>query len=132
MTIDELMIGWQGVSTYFCHDGVPYQKKIPRNPLSIGVEMKAIASCELDKQRKKPFSKEYGEVTAVCLRSMIIFFVEAHTLYADSAFSSVKTLLALAEDPLHGCRQIHNTNSEYCCKYPMPPRVGEPFPLHRQ
>jgi hypothetical protein len=88
---------------------MPHVTKIPRKPEGVGAEIKALASggemgviIGLDlmegqeHQRQKPFWDEFGEGTAVCLRLMTPYFRRGHILHADSAFSSVKTLCALA------------------------------------
>ena len=107
LTVDEVMSAWKGLSTTFDASGIPHQTKIARKPEGTGAEMKSVA-CALslvilqleamegkDANRAKQWTEEFGEGAAICLRLCQRWAGSARIVIADSAFSSVKTLIAL-------------------------------------
>ena len=107
-------------------EGMPHKAKIARKPEGVGAEMKTLACggetgiiLKLDMMegreanRRKDFSQEYGEGTAVTLRLTKEYYGTGRVVHADSAFSSVKTLLALRERALFFMGMIKTAHKEY-------------------
>ena len=96
----------------------------PKLPEGVGAEMKALACGETgiilkldmmegrEANRRKDFSQEYGEGTAVTLRLTKEYYGTGRVVHADSAFSSVKTLLALRERGLFFMCMIKTAHKE--------------------
>ena len=63
--------------------------------------------------RRKDFSLEYGEGTAVILRLKKEYYGTGRVVHADSAFSSVKTLLAFRESGLFLMGMKKTAHKEY-------------------
>ena len=107
LTVDEIMSAWKELSTLFDSNGLPHQTKIARKPEGVGAEMKSVACAESllilrvdvmegkERNRLKQWSQEYGEGTAVVLRLCAPWAGTGRIVIADSAFSSVKTLIAV-------------------------------------
>ena len=107
LTVDEIMSAWKGLSSLFDAFGLPHQTKIIRKPEGTGAEMKSVACAESlvilrvdimegrEQNRLKQWSQQYGEGTAVVLRLCSPWAGSGRIVIADSAFSSVKTLIAL-------------------------------------
>ena len=107
LVVDESMVAWKGIEQKYHHLGVPHKTKIPRKPVSQGVELKAIADGDTgilmgieivegkERQRRKAFAADLGEGTALTLRLASPFKSTGRTVVADSAFASVKTLIQL-------------------------------------
>jgi hypothetical protein len=97
-------------------------------PEGVGAEMKAAADgvsgimLKLDimegkvAQHAKEFS-EYGEGTAVTLRLVGSYYGTARTVVADSAFSSVKTCVQLAQRGLYFMGCVKTAHVEFPSKY---------------
>eukprot|EP00731_Ephydatia_muelleri_P015871 Em0009g295a len=90
IVVDECMSSWNGADGEFVAEEMPHKTKVARKPEGVGAEMKSLACGE----------------TGILLKLDIMEGKEANQrkdyaqLY-DSAFSSVKTLLALQERGLH-------------------------------
>jgi len=101
------MSAWTGLCQLFTDWSIPHQTKIIRKPQGVGAEIKAIADGESgillgldimeekEAMREKEYVAEWGAGTAVCLRLMQPYAEQQKILIANSAFSSVKTLIAL-------------------------------------
>ena len=106
---DECMSAWKGSDGKYKTNGCSHKTKIVRKPEGVGCELKSAADgmsgiilqLELmegsEAQSKKPGHAEYGEGTSQLLRLCAPWRGTARTIIADSAFSSVKSLLALSE-----------------------------------
>ena len=104
---------------------MPHKTKIVRKPEGVGAELKAMACgstgilLKLDimegkeANHLKPFSAEFGESTAVVLRLCSSLFGTGRIVHADSAFSSVNTLLALEERDLYFQGMVKIAHKEY-------------------
>jgi len=117
LVVDECMSAWHGRQGKYCHEGIPHLTKIPRKPEGIGAELKAVACSTTglllrlevmegkQRQSQKPYASEFGEGTAVVLRLTHDFKGSGRTVIGDSAFSSVRTLIALKQRGLYymGC-----------------------------
>ncbi len=118
-----MMCAWTGASSESRHDGLT---KIARKPEGVGIELKALASGEMgiivgldimegkERQKMKKYNREYGEGTAVCLRLMEPL---GHVLHGDSYFSSVKTLVALAQRGVRFMGIVKTAHREFPLKY---------------
>lgn len=107
IVVDEIMSAWKGLSGEFQLDGIPHQQKIARKPEGIGAEMKAAACGEsgitlqldimegAEAMKSKAFTKEYGSGCAAVLRLLAPWKYQNKVVIADSAFSSLLTLMAL-------------------------------------
>ena len=107
MVVDECMSAWKGADFKHRADGMPHKTKIIRKPEGVGAEMKSLCCgttgilLRLDimegkeRQQVKKYHREYGEGTAVLCRLTEPYFGTGRTIVADSAFSSVKALVAL-------------------------------------
>jgi hypothetical protein len=125
LVVDECMSAWRGRSGKYCVEGMPHVTKIPRKPEGIGAEIKAMACGAtgillrleiMEGQRRqadKPHAKEYGEGTAVVLRLTEDFKGTGRTVVGDSAFSSVRTLVALGRRGLHFMGCVKTAHSGY-------------------
>lgn len=107
IVVDEMMSAWKGLSGEYRCDGAPHITKIKRKPEGIGTELKA-ASCGkskitlqieimegADAMKSKQYNKEYGAGCGVVLRLMSPWQYKNKVVIADSAFSSMVTLMAL-------------------------------------
>eukprot|EP00731_Ephydatia_muelleri_P012969 Em0007g279a len=125
LTVDECMSAWKGSDGEYVAEGMPHKTKIARKPEGVGAEMKALACEETgiilkldmmeggEANRRKDFSQEYGEGTAVTLRLTKEYYGTGRVVHADSAFSSMKTLLALRERGLFFMGMIKTAHKEY-------------------
>ena len=125
LTVDECMSAWKGSDGEYVAEGMPNKTKIARKPEGVGAEMKALACGETgiilkldimegrEANRRKDFSQEYGEGTAVTLRLTKEYYGTGRVVHADSAFSSVKTLLALRERGLFFMGMIKTAHKEF-------------------
>ncbi len=108
ITVDESMSAWKGADATFVAEGEPHVTKIKRKPEGVGAELKCAADGDsgimlrLDvmegqaAQRAKEYYDIYkSEGTAVLMRLVQPWMNCGRVVHADSAFSSVKTLLAL-------------------------------------
>lgn len=107
LTIDEIMSAWKGLCQLFMADGIPHQTKIQRKPEGVGAELKALADGESGiligvdimeekaAMAQKPYAQQYGAGAGVCLRLCQPYSGTPRLLVADSAFASVKTLMAV-------------------------------------
>ena len=107
IVVDEMMSAWKGLSGEYRCDGAPHITKIKRKPEGIGTELKA-ASCGQSKMtlqleimegaeamKSKLHNKEYGAGCGVVLRLVQPWQFKQKVVIADSAFSSMITLMAL-------------------------------------
>ena len=115
--VDEVMSAWKGQEGKYSAHGAPHVTKIARKPEGVGAELKAAADGETnimlsldimegkERQRVKKYSDVGSEGTAVCLRLCEHYFKTGRVIHADSAFSSVRTCLAMRKYGLHfmGC-----------------------------
>ena len=119
------MSAWKGSDGQYVAEGMPHKTKIARKPEGVGAEMKALACGETgnimkldmmegrEANRRKDFSQVYGEGTAVTLQLTKEYYGTGRVVHADSAFSSVKTLLALRERGLFFMGMIKTAHKEY-------------------
>lgn len=107
IVVDEMMSAWKGLSGEYRCDGAPHITKIKRKPEGIGTELKA-ASCGQSKitlqieimegaeaMKSKTYNREYGAGCGVVLRLVKPWQFKQKVVIADSAFSSLVTLMAL-------------------------------------
>ena len=125
VVVDECMSSWTGSEAEYVAEGMPHKTKIVRKSEGVGAELKAMACgstgilLKLDimegkgANHLKPFSAEFGESTAVVLRLCSSLFGTGRIVHADSAFSSVKTLLALEERGLYFQGMVKDAHKEY-------------------
>lgn len=125
LVVDEIMSAWNGKELKNAVEGMPQVSKIQRKPEGIGAEMKALCDSDtgiimgLDimegktRQQEKPYHAEFGEGTAVLLRLCKKYNGSGRVVHADSAFSSVKTLLALRERGLFFMGMVKTASKEY-------------------
>ena len=125
VVVDECMSSWTGCEATFNAYGMPHKTKIARKPEGVGAELKALAcgstgillKLEImegkDANRQKLYSAEYGEGTAVVLRLSSSLFGSGRIVHADSAFSSVKTLIALEDRGLYFQGMVKTAHKEY-------------------
>ena len=111
------MSAWKGQEGKYSAHGAPHVTKIARKPEGVGAELKAAADGETnimlsldimegkEHQRVKKYADVGSEGTAVCLRLCEHYFASGRVIHADSAFSSVRTCLAMRKYGLHfmGC-----------------------------
>lgn len=130
VVVDEVMCAWRGADAEYNADGAPHVTKIIRKPEGVGIEMKAMADGEtgiimqLDimegkvRQRKKDFYNEtQSEGAAVILRLMKHWLKSFRVVHADSAFSSVLTLMHLRRYCLHFMGIVKTAHREFPLKY---------------
>ncbi|POM61871.1 hypothetical protein PHPALM_29050 [Phytophthora palmivora] len=98
---------WQGNEGKYCHDDMPHKTKIPRKTEEVGAELKAVADGDsgvllgwdlmedAEHQKMKPNQALFGEGTAIVLRLTEFYKGNGLIVVANSAFSSVKTLVQL-------------------------------------
>ena len=122
---DECMSAWKGSDGKYKTNGCPHKTKIARKPEGVGCELKSAADgmsgiilqLELmegsEAQSKKPGHAEYGEGTSQLLRLCAPWRGTARTIIADSAFSSVKSLLALLDQGLYFMGMVKTATKEY-------------------
>ena len=101
------MSGWDGADGAYDAHGMPHVTKVVRKPRGVGAEMKAIGCgrsgiiWKLDllegqeREALKQHNAEYGAGTGVCLRLAAHLQRSGRIIVGDSAFSSVKTCMAL-------------------------------------
>lgn len=123
------MSAWKGLDGQYHMDGLPHVTKIRRKPEGVGAEFKAICDgstkimlgLELMEgktiQRTKQYSDCGSQGTAITLRLCKSYFGSNRIVHADSAFSSVKTLLKLKENGLFFMGIVKTANKEYPHKY---------------
>ena len=123
--VDECMSSWTGAEADYNAYGMPHKTKIARKPEGVGAELKALAcgstgillKLEImegkDTNTQKLYSAEYGEGTAVVLRLSSSMFGSGRIVHADSAFSSIKTLIALEEMGLYFKGMVKTAHKEY-------------------
>ena len=119
------MSAWKGSDGEYVAEGMPHTTKIAHKPEGVGTEMKALACGETgiilkldvmkgrEANQRKDFSQEYGEGTAVTIRFKKEYYGTGRVVHADSAFSSVKALLALRERGLFFMGMIKTAHEEY-------------------
>lgn len=107
LTVDEIMSRWLGLESQHAAEGLPHATKIARKPEGIGAEMKAVADGETGciigvemmegraRMATRPFAQEYQAGTATVLRLCWPWRGSGRIVIADSAFASVKTLIAV-------------------------------------
>ncbi|KAL5467723.1 hypothetical protein EMCRGX_G031988 [Ephydatia muelleri] len=129
IAVDEVMSAWYGAEATWVAEGMPHVTKIPRKPEGEGAEMKALADGQTkilirldvmegkEHQRKKAFADIGSEGTAVTLRLTQPWFGSGRVVHADSAFSSVKTCMALRQYGLHFMGIIKTAHKEYPLTY---------------
>ncbi|OQR85202.1 hypothetical protein ACHHYP_20598 [Achlya hypogyna] len=125
LTVDECMSAWKGSNRKHRHDGMPHVTKIQRKPEGVGAEFKSIACSQtgillkLDivegtaRQSSKQFHQQYGSGTSSVLRLSQEYFGSGRTVVADSAFASVKTLLALKKSGLFFMGMVKTAHREF-------------------
>ena len=108
---------------------MPHKTKLPRKPKGVGTEIKSLACGDTgiilkleimegkEANRKKDYFQQYGEGTAVTLRLTKEYYGSGRVVHADSAFSLVKTLLALQERGLYFMGMVKTTHKEYPLAY---------------
>ena len=106
------MSSWNGADGEFVAEGRPHKTKVACKPVGVGAEMKSLACGETgillkldimegkEANQRKDYAQLYGEGTAVTLRLTQEYYGTGQVVHADSAFSSVKTLLAMYRQPL--------------------------------
>ena len=109
LVLDEIMSSWVGLDANFSLHGIPHKTKIKRKPKGVGVKLKALVDCMSSimirlelcegalRQSSKQYEQEYSAGMAVTLRMTALWHGKAHTVIADSAFSSVTTAIALKQ-----------------------------------
>jgi len=110
LTVDEVMSMWLGLDGNYAVEGIPHLTKIAHKPRGVGAELKAMCdgksgilmSLELmegkERGNVKKYHDLYGHGTAVTMRLVQNWAGTGRIVTADSAFSSVKTLVALHKD----------------------------------
>ena len=130
ITVDESMSAWRGAEGAFVAEGEPHVTKIKGKPEGVGAELKSAADGDsgimlrLDVmegqavQRAKPFYNDYkSEGTAVIMRLVKPWFNHGRVVHADSAFSSVKTLLALRSQGTFFMGIVKNAHTQFPLKF---------------
>jgi hypothetical protein len=119
------MSAWRGADGKFVAEGLPHVTKIARKPEGVGTELKSIAcgqtgiltKLELmegqERNRLKPYAAQFGEGTGIVLRLPEQYTGTGRIIHADSAFSSVKTLLALKQKGLYFMGLVKTAHREY-------------------
>ncbi|KAL5471568.1 hypothetical protein EMCRGX_G029695 [Ephydatia muelleri] len=117
VVVDECMSSWTGSEAEYVAEGMPHKTKIVRKPEGVGAELKAMACgstgilLKLDimegkeANHLKPFSAVWRKI-----------------VHADSAFLSVKTLLALKERGLFKTSQLMK-HKKYKSKHQVYPII---------
>jgi hypothetical protein len=107
LLVDEIMSAWKGLCQLFTAFDIPHLIKIAQKPERVGAQMKAVACGEsgiilgLDIQKgkermsTKKYVTEHGAGTAVTLRLVEHWRGAFRVVVVDSAFASVKLLVAL-------------------------------------
>ena len=123
------MSSWNGADSEFVAEGMPYKTKVARKLEGVGAEMKSLACGETgillkldimegkEANQRKDYAQLYGEGTAVTLRLTQEYYGTGRVVHADSAFSSVKTLLALQDRGLHFMGMVKTAHKEYPLAY---------------
>lgn len=113
----------EGHDAQYHAEGCPHKTKIVRKPEGMGAELKALAGGESgillkldimegkETNQKKALSSEFGEGTAITLCLTDAFIASGRTVICDSAFGSVKTLLALRVRGLHFMGMVKTAHS---------------------
>jgi hypothetical protein len=129
MVVDELMSAWKGIDALYNVNGMPHVSKQMRKPEGVGAEIKAVADgtttiiMRLDimegkeQQSKKEFADLKKEGTAITLRLMKPWFSSGRVVHADSAFSSVFTLLECRKRGLHFMGLVKTAHVEFPSDY---------------
>jgi Transposase IS4 len=109
VVIDECMAPSTAITTKFKVDGQPAKMLIRRKPIGEGTEIKSavdgessiMIALEVQEGAKrmvdKKYNKQFGNSTGVCLRLLENWRGSARVVVGDSAFGSVKTLMAMDE-----------------------------------
>jgi hypothetical protein len=107
LVVDEIMSMWHGLEAQYSAEGLPHTTKIKRKPEGVGAEMKAVADgdtgcilgVDIMEGKKRmatvAYAAEHQAGTAICLRLCQPWRHTGRTVVADSAFASVRTLIAL-------------------------------------
>jgi hypothetical protein len=110
LVVDELMSMWYGLDGKYALEGAPHVTKIQRKPRGVGVEIKAVCDGESNimlgleimegvlRQHAKEYHAAYGSGTSITLRLCSPWRGSGRTIIGDSAFASVKTLIALHKE----------------------------------
>jgi hypothetical protein len=125
LVVDEIMSSWKGMEDGYAVGGCPHVTKIIRKPEGVGAECKAVACGEsgllmkLDpmegkmKMDSKPYQREFGAGTATVLRLTEKYSGSGRIVIADSAFSSVKTLVCLHNIGLYFMGAVKTASTLY-------------------
>lgn len=130
LTVDEMMSFWYGLEGEYLIGGIPHATKIPRKPRSVGCELKCVADglthimlrVEIQEgkeaMKEKEWNTAYGAGTSVTLRLTRPWAGTGRTVVGDSAFGSVKTLIALHKiNGLFGLLMVKTAHTKYPMKY---------------
>lgn len=130
LTVDEVMSMWLGLDSEYAVEGIPHLTKIIRKPRGIGAEMKAMCcgdsgilmTLELmegkETESMKKWHGEYGHGAAVMMRLVEYWKGSGRIVTADSAFSSIKALIALHKElGLYFQGIVKTAHKEYPRKY---------------
>ena len=136
IVVDECMSSWNGADGEFVAEEMPHKTKVARKPEGVGAEMKSLACGETgillkldimegkEANQRKDYAQLYGEGTAVTLRLTQEYYGTGRVFHADSAFSSVKTLLALQERGLHFMGMVKNSTQRVPSSLPKSWALG--------
>lgn len=111
--MDEIMSQWEGKPFKYHPEGCPHITKMPRKPVSSGIEGKC--SCdgesgimlyiEIQEGQKamglKPFTNDYQAHTATVLRCVSNWFHSKRIIVGDAWFGSVSTASACLKHRMH-------------------------------
>lgn len=132
LTVDESMSANKTKMTVAngFEDGLPHQTKIPRKPESTGCEFKTLIDArsnimlkiELQEGKRRMAKKDFCSVTessgtATLLRLTESYHNSHRTIYADSAFASVKSASLLKEHGLYFMGMVKTAHSQFPLKY---------------
>lgn len=107
LTVDEIMSMWYGKEQTSTVEGIPHKTKITRKPRGVGAELKAICDGDTNimlgvemlegaaRQATKEYHQSFGAGASVVMRLASHWAGSGRTIIADSAFSSVVTLIGL-------------------------------------
>ena len=147
LIIDESFSAWKGAESKHSVDGMPHVTKIKQKPEGVGLEMKTLIDGDSNimlrmelmegsiVQSSKKYRDMYPEHVAVTLRLVEHLSGEAHTVIADSWFTSVALEIALREKGFNLIGLVKQNSSLFPKAYlkewfegkhsPSPPVRGE-------
>lgn len=122
------MSQWEGQDGLYHINGCPHITKMPRKPVSVGVEFKGLSDAdtrmilklEINKGKTENDKKEHakqGWGTGVTLRLTKSYYNTWRTVIGDSAFASVKTLSNLFSNGLLFVGMVKTASTKYPINY---------------